>query len=63
MDKGNLTTGELFMIINALKAEQRTINNMMHDLERRGFHNGDQNVVMSRRMHELNDLINKLDPR
>ncbi len=59
----NLTTREIEMILIALKGEQRTLHNLMNDLERRNLHNGNQNVSIQERMHEINDLINKIDPR
>lgn len=57
----NLNQREADLIINALKTEQRTLHNLMNELERRGFSNGNQNVEMQTRMHELNDLIRKLE--
>lgn len=51
-----LNRREANLIMEALKTEIRTINNMMQELERRGFHNGNQNVIMQKRMVELNDL-------
>lgn len=56
----NLNRRETDLIINALKTEQRTLHNLMNELERRGFANGNQNVDIQTRMHELNDLIRKL---
>lgn len=56
-----LSNNEIEMILTGLKTEQRTLHNLMNDLERKGFHNGNQNVEIQTRMHELNDLIRKLE--
>lgn len=56
-----LNKTELNMILMSLKTEQRELNRLMQDLERKGFHNGNQNVEIQTRMHELNDLIRKLE--
>lgn len=57
----NLSTNELALILSALQNENRTLQGMMNDLERRMLHNGDMNVSIAKRMNEVNSLFLKIE--
>lgn len=57
----DFTTSELNMIMIALQNENRTLQTMMNDLERRQLHNGDMNVSIAKRMQEVNNLFLKIE--
>lgn len=56
-----LNRAEYEMILAALRAEGRALRQMMNDLEHRNLHDGNQNVKIQTRMHEVNDLVKKIN--
>lgn len=57
----DFSTNELEMILSSLKAEGRALRNIMNDLEHRKLHNGDQNVHIQMRIHEIGTIVAKIE--
>lgn len=55
-----LNRAEYEMILSSLKAEGRALKRIIDDLEHRNLHDGNQNVKIQMRMHEINDLAIKI---
>lgn len=56
----DLTQNEKEMILLALGAEVRNLRTMQNELERRQLNMGNQNVEISRKVHETIALIKKI---
>jgi hypothetical protein len=59
----DLNENDLDTIIRSLKTELRNLRETMNNLERNGFVDGDMNVRIQMRMHEVNGLLTRLMDR